>query len=254
MAYRLLGSNREHHKAMLRNMVTSLIKHERIETTEAKAKELRKLADRMITLAKQGDRNARVKALGVVREKPMVDKLFDVLGKRYIAREGGYTRILKTRFRLSDRAPMCYIEYVDRPGELRAPRPAALLKQPGITTDLLLKQRENRIRRSYARKTVVNIAPGTKQTHHYMREGKLPRIFMKEKRVWLSGKTTAQVLEIKRRQEERLANFGKPGAKAARIASAKSGKNASDPVINVAVDQKVKFPSKNNANDAAKKL
>jgi large subunit ribosomal protein L17 len=105
-------------------MVSSLIEHERIVTTVAKAKEVRHLADKMITLAKGQDLHSRRQAGAIVRGDWTLAKLFDVLGPRYTFREGGYTRILKlARPRQGDNAPMAVIEYVDRPGEIRAARP-----------------------------------------------------------------------------------------------------------------------------------
>eukprot|EP00551_Chaetoceros_affinis_P000811 CAMPEP_0203661198 /NCGR_PEP_ID=MMETSP0088-20131115/59479_1 /ASSEMBLY_ACC=CAM_ASM_001087 /TAXON_ID=426623 /ORGANISM="Chaetoceros affinis, Strain CCMP159" /LENGTH=129 /DNA_ID=CAMNT_0050523851 /DNA_START=114 /DNA_END=503 /DNA_ORIENTATION=- len=105
-------------------MVTSLIKHERIVTTLPKAKELRRVADKIIQYAKNGSLHSRRKADEIVREKPMLTKLFEVLGPRYQDREGGYTRVLKlSQNRKGDNAPMAVIEYVDRPGEVRAARP-----------------------------------------------------------------------------------------------------------------------------------
>ncbi|ETV79753.1 ribosomal protein L17 [Aphanomyces astaci] len=123
LAFRRLGRPTEHRLALLRNQVTSLIEHERIQTTLPKAKELRRLADQVITLAKQNDLPARREAESIIRTKPMFDKLFDVLGPRYEDRAGGYTRILKSGFRYGDNAEMAVIEYIDRPGELRRPRP-----------------------------------------------------------------------------------------------------------------------------------
>ena len=99
---------------MLRNMVTSLLDHEVIETTDAKAKELRRVADRMITLGKRGDLHARRQALSVIRDKAVVAKLFDSLADRYKERPGGYTRVLKVRRRVGDAAPMSIVELVDR--------------------------------------------------------------------------------------------------------------------------------------------
>ncbi len=100
---------------MLRNMVTSLLEHERIETTDAKAKELRRVADRMITLGKRGDLHARRRAMRVLRKQEVAVKLFGELAERYRERPGGYTRILKVRNRVGDAAPMSIIELVDRP-------------------------------------------------------------------------------------------------------------------------------------------
>ena len=124
---------------MLRNMVTSLIKHERIVTTTAKAKELRRLADKMVTLAKNKDSPLQAirQANAVIREKPVLTKLFEVLGPRYAHREGGYTRILKlSEKRAGDNADMSVMEYVDRPGELRAARPPTSLQKSVLDTVL----------------------------------------------------------------------------------------------------------------------
>eukprot|EP00428_Durinskia_dybowskii_P064608 CAMPEP_0170364554 /NCGR_PEP_ID=MMETSP0117_2-20130122/5435_1 /TAXON_ID=400756 /ORGANISM="Durinskia baltica, Strain CSIRO CS-38" /LENGTH=139 /DNA_ID=CAMNT_0010619061 /DNA_START=103 /DNA_END=522 /DNA_ORIENTATION=- len=105
-------------------MATSLIKHERITTTTQKAKELRKVAEKLITHAKKGGDHSYNLAAKVVREKPALVKLFEILGPRYEFREGGYTRICKLNLpRQGDSADMCYIEYIDREGELRKPRP-----------------------------------------------------------------------------------------------------------------------------------
>jgi large subunit ribosomal protein L17 len=98
---------------MMRNMVTSLLEHERIVTTTPKAKELRKLADKMITLAKRGDLHARRQALSVIRDKRVVDKLFSQLKDEYMDRNGGYTRIIRTGNRVGDAAPMAIIELVN---------------------------------------------------------------------------------------------------------------------------------------------
>ena len=121
---RKLGKDSAHRWAMLRNMVTSLIYHERIKTTTPKAKELRRVADQMITYAKKGDLHNRRLAAGVVREKAAVVKLFEILGPRYEDRQGGYTRVLKLgQPRREDSGDMAYIEFVDRDGELRKPKP-----------------------------------------------------------------------------------------------------------------------------------
>lgn len=98
----------------MRNMVTSLLDHEVIETTDAKAKELRRVADRMITLGKRGDLHARRRALSVIRDKKVTAKVFDELADRFKERPGGYTRVLKTRRRVGDAAPMSLVELVDR--------------------------------------------------------------------------------------------------------------------------------------------
>ncbi len=109
---RRLGRTSSHRQAMLRNMVTSLFEHERLVTTEAKAKELRRLADRMVTLAKKGTLHARRQALAVIRDKAVVRRLFTEIRERYLDRNGGYTRIIKYGFRRGDGAPLVVIELV----------------------------------------------------------------------------------------------------------------------------------------------
>jgi large subunit ribosomal protein L17 len=111
---RKLGRTTSHRLAMLRNMVTSLLEHEQIETTDAKAKEVRRVAERMITLGKRGDLHARRLAMRVVRSREVAAKLFDELAPRYETRPGGYTRVLKTRRRVGDAAAMSLVELVDR--------------------------------------------------------------------------------------------------------------------------------------------
>jgi large subunit ribosomal protein L17 len=113
-AGRKLSRDTSHRKAMMRNMVTSLLEHERIETTLAKAKELRMEADRMITLAKQGDLHARRQALAFIQNKDVVYKLFAEIKDRYLERNGGYTTITKLRYRKGDGAPVSVIELVGR--------------------------------------------------------------------------------------------------------------------------------------------
>jgi large subunit ribosomal protein L17 len=108
-----LGRNTPHRTAMLRNMVTSLFDHEKITTTDARAKELRKVVDRMITLGKRGDLHARRQVLSVIRDQKIVAKLFDQIGPRYKDRPGGYTRIVKIGSRLGDNAPQSIIALVE---------------------------------------------------------------------------------------------------------------------------------------------
>ncbi len=107
-----LNRTSSHRKAMFRNMVTSLFKYERIQTTDAKAKELRRWADHIVTLAKRGDLHARRQALSIVREKDVVHKLFAEAAERFGAMEGGYTRIVKIGRRRGDAAPLSIIELV----------------------------------------------------------------------------------------------------------------------------------------------
>jgi large subunit ribosomal protein L17 len=107
-----LGRTTSHRKAMLRTMVTSLLKYEKIKTTDTKAKELKKVAEKMISLGKRGDLHARRQAAAVVRERDVVGKLFGELSVRYRDRSGGYTRIVKTGYRVGDNAPMSIIEFI----------------------------------------------------------------------------------------------------------------------------------------------
>ncbi|UCF88085.1 MAG: 50S ribosomal protein L17 [bacterium] len=104
-----------HRKAMFRNMVTSLLKHERIVTTEVKAKESGRLAEKMITLGKRGDLHARRQAVAFIRSNEVVKRVFSEYAQRYATREGGYTRVLKLDARSGDNAPMALVELVDRP-------------------------------------------------------------------------------------------------------------------------------------------
>ena len=103
-----------HRKAMFANMAAALIKHEQIVTTHPKAKDLRPVVEKLITLAKCGDLHARRLAIAQIRDEAMVRKLFDTLGPRYKERPGGYTRVLKAGFRYGDSAPVAVIELVDR--------------------------------------------------------------------------------------------------------------------------------------------
>ena len=112
---RQLNRNASHRKAMFRNMTNSLVEHEMIRTTLPKAKELRRFAEPLITLAKQDSVANRRLAFDRTRSKDVVGKLFTELGPRYDARPGGYIRILKCGFRTGDKAPMAYVELVDRP-------------------------------------------------------------------------------------------------------------------------------------------
>ena len=104
----------EHRKAMFANMAAALIKHEQIVTTLPKAKDLRPVVEKLITMGKRGDLHARRNAMSHIRDETQVKKLFDVLGPRYQGRPGGYCRIMKAGFRKGDNAPMAVIEFVDR--------------------------------------------------------------------------------------------------------------------------------------------
>jgi large subunit ribosomal protein L17 len=112
--HRKLGKRPSHRRAMFANMAAALIKHEQIVTTLPKAKELRPVVEKLVTLAKKGGLTARRQAIAEIRDIVQVRKLFDVLGPRYKARNGGYLRIMKAGFRFGDNAPQAVIEFVDR--------------------------------------------------------------------------------------------------------------------------------------------
>ena len=118
-AGRKLNRTASHRRALFANMAAALIKHEQIVTTLPKAKELRRVADRLITLAKRGNLHSRRLAVARVRDEVMVKKLFDILGPRYAERSGGYTRVLRAGYRHGDSAPMAVIEFIDRDLEAR---------------------------------------------------------------------------------------------------------------------------------------
>ena len=116
---RKLNRTSKHRQMLFRNMAQALIKHEQIVTTLPKAKELRPVVERLITLGKRGDLHARRVAFARLRDDSMTKKLFEVLGPRYQERQGGYTRVLKAGFRYGDAAPMAVIELVDRDEDAR---------------------------------------------------------------------------------------------------------------------------------------
>ena len=117
--HRKLNRTAEHRKAMFANMATSLIKHEQIITTLPKAKELRPIVEKLVTLAKKGGLHARRQAISEIRDVTQVKKLFDVIAPRYKERDGGYTRIMKAGFRYGDNAAKAVIEFVDRDVEAK---------------------------------------------------------------------------------------------------------------------------------------
>jgi len=173
---------------MIRNLVTSLLKWERIETTVARAKDIRKWTDKMITYGKDGTRHSLEKVSGFVWEKPVVRKVFQALRARYVDRPGGYTRVMRTRFRRGDCAPLAYIELVDRPGELRPARPVRPFHQEeqlaatraGQTRDSVIYDREyadweaKRPISEDARMTNVGLVP-LPQSINWLPEDKLQR-------------------------------------------------------------------------------
>ena len=112
--YRKLNRTHEHRKAMFANMVCSLVEHEQITTTLPKARELKRIADKIITLAKKGDLHSKRILISRIKQENAVNKLINVLGPRYSDRKGGYSRVLKAGFRYGDMAPMAVIEFVDR--------------------------------------------------------------------------------------------------------------------------------------------
>jgi large subunit ribosomal protein L17 len=113
-AHRKFNRTAEHRRAMFANMCAALIKHEQITTTLPKAKDLRPIVEKLVTLGKRGGLHARRQAIAEIRDVAMVKKLFDVLGPRYKDRHGGYTRVMKMGFRYGDNAPLGVIEFVDR--------------------------------------------------------------------------------------------------------------------------------------------
>ena len=114
-----LNRTSSHRKALLNNMALALIKHEQISTTLAKAKNLRPFVEKIITLAKKGSLPSRKKAFSILKNKKIIEKLFTSIAKRYEARKGGYTRIIKAGFRYGDNAPMAVIEFVDRDAQAK---------------------------------------------------------------------------------------------------------------------------------------
>ncbi len=117
--HRKLGRHSAHRTSMFANMCASLIKHEQIITTLPKAKELRPIVEKLVTLAKKGGLHARRQAISEMRDIPMVKKLFEVIGPRYKDRDGGYTRVMKAGFRKGDNAAQAVIEFVDRDVEAK---------------------------------------------------------------------------------------------------------------------------------------
>ncbi|VAV87789.1 LSU ribosomal protein L17p [hydrothermal vent metagenome] len=134
-AHRKLNRTHQHRKAMFANMAASLITHEQITTTLPKAKELKPIVDKLITLAKKGDLASRRRAIAKIRDEEAVAKLFKVMGERYKDRQGGYTRVLKAGFRFGDNAPIAVIELVDRDVEAKGKADRERLAAEEATTD-----------------------------------------------------------------------------------------------------------------------
>ncbi len=129
--YRRLNRTAEHRKAMFSNMAGSLIEHEQIKTTLPKAKELRPVIEKLVTLAKRGDLHARRQAAAQLKQDAHVAKLFEILGPRYAERQGGYVRVLKAGFRYGDMAPMAIIEFVDRDPDAKGAADRARMDSEG---------------------------------------------------------------------------------------------------------------------------
>ncbi len=133
--YRRLNRTHEHRKALFANMSGSLIEHEQIKTTLPKAKELKRVIDKLITLGKRGDLHARRQAAAQLKQDMHVAKLFEVLGPRYKERTGGYCRVLKAGFRYGDMAPMAIIELVDRDESAKGSADHARMEEEGDLVD-----------------------------------------------------------------------------------------------------------------------
>ncbi len=133
--HRKLNRTASHRRAMFANMAASLIKHEQIVTTLPKAKELRRIADRLITLGKKGGLHRRRQAIAQTRDESAAKKLFDVLADRYKDRPGGYTRVLKAGFRYGDSAPMAVIELVDRDESAKGQDSGPTQEQEDVTEE-----------------------------------------------------------------------------------------------------------------------
>ena len=125
---RKLNRTASHRKAMFANMAAALIEHEQIITTLPKAKEIRPIVEKLVTLGKRGDLHARRQAISKIRDDEMVRKLFDTIASRYADRNGGYTRIMKAGFRKGDNAPLAVIEFVDRDENARGAKDFARLE------------------------------------------------------------------------------------------------------------------------------
>ncbi len=159
---------------MLRNLVTSLLDHELIETTDAKAKELRRVADRMITLGKRGSLHARRQAASVIYDAAVVAKVFGPLAERYEARPGGYTRVLKSRVRVGDAAPLSFVELVDRAAPDAKPEKAekAQAKAPEKKAPAKEAKAEKKPKAAPARKAAA--MPAAKKASAKAAPGKKP--------------------------------------------------------------------------------
>ncbi len=146
-----LGRTGAHRDAMFRNLVTSLLEHERVQTTDAKARQIRRIAERMITLGKRGDLHARRRAASLIRSREVTAKVFGPLADRFRARPGGYTRVLKLGRRVGDAAPLAIVELVEAPESARgkaAGKPAAKARPRAEKTAAAPKARDAKAARS----------------------------------------------------------------------------------------------------------
>jgi large subunit ribosomal protein L17 len=165
MRSRKLGRTSAHRAALYRNMVTSLLEHERIQTTDAKAKEVRRLADRMITLGKRGTLHSRRRALRVIRRSDVTAKVFDELAERYRDRPGGYTRVLKLGLRTGDAAPISIVELVGA-GEGAVPKtekPAEKAIRRKVAAEKASEKKAGRRKKAAGRSASEKTAPAKKK-------------------------------------------------------------------------------------------
>ncbi|WP_136657419.1 50S ribosomal protein L17 [Nitratireductor sp. XY-223] len=132
---RKLNRTASHRKAMFANMAASLIEHEQIVTTLPKAKEIRPIVEKLVTLGKRGDLHARRQAISKIRDVEMVRKLFDTIATRYADRHGGYIRIMKAGFRKGDNAPLAVVEFVDRDVDAKGAKDLARLEAEEVTEE-----------------------------------------------------------------------------------------------------------------------
>lgn len=162
-----LSRNSSHRRALLRNMVTSLLKHERIETTDAKAKSVRPVAEKMITLAKRGDLHARRQALAYIQDKAVTHKLFDELKERYLDRQGGYIRIVKKGIRKGDGAPVSIVQLIPqeeekKPAKKKARKPKKVSKaQPSVPREEEVVKKEEEVAKKVQAETPLETTDET---------------------------------------------------------------------------------------------
>ena len=194
---RKLGRTSAHRLALYRNMVTSLLEHERIQTTDAKAREVRRIAERMITLGKRGTLHARRRALRIIRQREVAAKVFDELADRYRDRPGGYTRVLKLGIRTGDAAPVSIVELVEA-GDLARPGAAPGEKRTG--------RRRSAPKKAPAEKTTPKKkASGSKAPAKKKSEKKKPEKKKVASKKAPSGKTGAKKASAKKTAAKKAA-------------------------------------------------